>query len=275
MKNSFFKIALLFFIGLHFQAAAQIEELQMKIVQSKGVVFGVTEMELIDELMFTMPGLGSSSRDMLTEQSVKPYMMPPRKIAAKGSATSYAIASCLEFYVNFDKNYKVNLSPDFIELNLGQKKNYPIKDAFTFMSSTGTVSAAIMPYESKTIPAGVFATEKYKIANFLHIFRPEMKTRQKVFEAKKALMRGNPVIIEMQIPENFKDLKNTKYWMPSTDKPTETHPFVIVGFDQDLESFEILSTYGSEWGRNGYMWVEFDDLAKYATDGFVMVPNQY
>ena len=88
-------------------------------------------------------------------------------------------------------------------------------------------------------------------------------------------MRGNTVIIEMQIPENFKDLKNTKYWMPSTDKPTETHPFVIVGFDQDLESFEILSTYGSEWGRNGYMWVEFDDLAKYATDGFVMVPNQY
>lgn len=275
MKKILFKITLFLLICFSTQSFAQIEELKMKIVQSKGSVFGVTEMELIDELMFTMPGLGSSSRDMLTEQSVKPYMMPPRRMAAKGSAVSYAIASCLEFYVNFDKNYKVNLSPDFIELNLGQKRDYSVKDAFTFMSTTGTVSAAIMPYESNTIPAGVFATEKYKIANFLHIFRPEMKDRQKIFEAKKALMRGNPVLVEMQIPEEFKEMKNTKYWIPKGEKPTETHPFVIVGFDQDLESFEILSSFGSEWGRNGYIWIEYDDLAKFATNGFVMVPDEY
>ena len=254
-------------------AFAQIEEMKQKIFRSKGVAFGVTEMELIDELMFTMPGLGSSSRDMLTEQSVKPYMMPPRKSGADGSTNSYAIASCLEFYINFDKNYKVNLSPDFIELNLGQEKEYTLKESFSFLSETGTVSAAIMPYESATIPNSVFASEKYKIANFLHIFRSEMKSRMKIFEVKKALMRGNPVLIEMQIPEEFKDLKNTKYWTPVNEKPVETNTFVIVGFDQDLESFEILSSYGSEWGRNGYLWVEYEDLAKFATDGYVMVPN--
>ena len=219
-----------------------------------------------------MPGVGSNSRDMFSEQSLKAYMMPPRKVSGEGSANSYAIASCLEFYTNYNKNYKVNLSPDFIELNLNQE-DYSIKQAFNFLSVTGTVSAAIMPYESPVIPAGVYATQKYKIKNYLHIIRQDMRPRQKLFEAKKALMRGNPVLFEMQIPEDFKELNGTKMWAPGKFESDQTHPFLIIGFDQDKEAFEILSSWGSDWGRNGYMWISYDDFTSNATNGFVMVPE--
>lgn len=273
MKKLRFSIALLFCVWFLGESNAQFDTLEMKVMQSKGVAFGVTDVDLIDELMVTMPGLGSNSRDMFTEQSLKAYMMPPRKVAGKGSANSYAIASCLEFYTNFNRNYKVNLSPDFIELNLNQG-DYTIREAFNFLSVTGTVSAAIMPFESPIIPAGVYATQKYKIANYLHIIRPGMRPMQKLFEAKKALMRGNPVLFEMEIPEGFSELSGTKTWTPDEFETQNTHPFLIVGFDQEKKAFEILSSWGSDWGKNGYLWISYDDFTKYSKNGFVMIPEK-
>ncbi len=273
MKKVKFSLALLAFLFFFGTLNAQFDTLEMKTMQTKGVAFGVTDLNMIDELMVTMPGLGSNSRDMFFEQSLKAYMMPPRRVAGRGSANSYAIASCLEFYTNYNKNYKVNLSPDFIELNLSHGK-YSIKEAFNFLSTTGTVSAAIMPFESPIIPAGVYATQKYKIENYLHIIRPEMRPRQKLFEAKKALMRGNPVLFEMKIPDGFNELAGVKTWEPEGFDSDIVHPFLIIGFDQEREAFEILSSWGSDWGRNGYMWISYDDFTKYSTNGFVMVPKK-
>ncbi|RMG80214.1 MAG: hypothetical protein D6714_15080 [Bacteroidetes bacterium] len=254
-------------------ATAQIEFAEQKIVQSKGVALGVTDLDMIDELMLTMPGLGSNTREMLTEQSVKPYLMPPRQAPDAAQARSYMLAQCLEFYVNFDRNYKVNLSPDFIELSLGGS-DYALSDAFRFLATTGTVSAAILPYESKAITAATYATDKYRISNYLHLFHGDQRTRQKIFEIKKALMRGNPALIEMAIPEDFEDLKNTKMWIPESKTTTKTGLFLVVSYDENLEMFEILGAYGNEWGRNGYLWVGYEDLARLARDGYVFLPEE-
>ncbi len=253
--------------------SAQVDTLPTSQLSTKGLGAGISQQELIDELMPFMPGLGSNSREMLTEQSVKPYLMPPRKLFGQGSAGSYALATCLEFYVNFDKNYKVNLSPDYISLNLAKKGTSSLIRALQFLSENGTVSAAIMPYGASSIPAAVYATEKYKVQHFLHLFYKNSKSRQKVFETKKALMRGNPVIIEMKIPANFINLKDTKYWVPHHPKTFLSHPFIVVGFDQDLESFEISSSWGKDWGKSGYLWVKFEDFGKYAVNAYVMVPE--
>ena len=68
--------------------------------------------------MPTIEGVGGSARELLQQQSVKAYMMPVRKVGARGTELSYMLASCLEYYVNLDKNYKLNLSPDYITLSI-------------------------------------------------------------------------------------------------------------------------------------------------------------
>ena len=123
---------------MSFQTAifAQVKDgVNLENTHSKGVVeIGISNEALIEEMMPLMPGLGSSSREMLTEQNVKSYMMPPRKAAENSSLESYALATLMEFYVNFDNNYKVNLSPDYITLNLAKKEQFEIKSAFEFLS---------------------------------------------------------------------------------------------------------------------------------------------
>lgn len=53
--------------------SAQVDTLPTSQLSTKGLGAGISQQELIDELMPFMPGLGSNSREMLTEQSVKPY----------------------------------------------------------------------------------------------------------------------------------------------------------------------------------------------------------
>ncbi|TAK36954.1 MAG: hypothetical protein EPO28_12795 [Saprospiraceae bacterium] len=238
----------------------------------KGMAIGISAPELIDQMMVVMPGLGSHAKDMLTEQSVKPYLMPPRKPHTQWYSASYTLASCMEFYTNFETNYKVNLSPDFVRLSLEQSGNFDVKNALRFLVTDGTVSADIMPYDAPQIPRSAGATEKYKIENYLQIFRKESRNGQKVFETQKALLRGNPVIVEMNVPEGFEDIKGTRFWTSIGTPGERVIPFLVVGYNLELEAFEILGSWGPEWASNGYLWVDFDDFAGMVENGFVMVP---
>jgi len=243
-------------------------------INSKGIQIGISNADLIDEFLPLIPGLGSNSREMLTEQSVKSYMMPPRRAADQVPSESYALAALLEFYVNFKSNYKVNLSPDYINMSLAAQEKFDLKDAFEFLVTEGTVSAAIMPFDASSIPRSVYATEKYRIKNYLKVVRPEMRAQHRVFETKKALMRGNPMLALIHVPEDFEDLSDTRYWISGKAKKQIIHPFIVVGYDQDLEAFEITSFWGNEWADNGYLWMEYDDFGKYVENGYVIIPSE-
>jgi len=241
----------------------------------KGVAIGISAPELIEQMMVTMPGLGSNAKSMMNQQSVKSYLMPPRQAGQRGTSMSYLLSACMEFYSNFKKNYKVNLSPDFVTLSLEKEGNQDLKNALRFLVTDGTVSADIMPYDSPSIPRSAGATDKYRISNYLQIFRETHRDNQKVFETQKALMRGNPVIVELQVPPGFEKISRTRFWT-STGSPAgepKILPFMVVGYNIELESFEVLSAWGPEWGSDGYLWVDFDDFGEIARNGFVMVPS--
>ncbi len=270
IKYPFF---LLFLIGFPLSLLAQ-EPGKQQLKTTEGIAIGVSDMELIDLLMVTVPGVGGDPRDMLRRQNVKPYMMPVRKVGARGSELGYALATCLEYYVNLNDNYKDNLSPDYIALSLQSTgKSVNLRDAFLFLVENGTVSAAIMPYDAGNIPYAVNATQKFKIANYLHIFRDVTRGQQKIFEVRKALMRGNPVLIELQADPSIRNLSHTAVWSPSKSG-SELAPLIVVGYDEVEQVFEVQSCWGSSWGQGGYMNIRYADFEKYAQNGYVIVPLQ-
>lgn len=243
--------------------------------KGKEGAFGVTDAEMIDRLMPSIPGVAVDPRDKMEQQSVKPYMMPVRKIGPAGSDLSYALATCLEFYVNLENNYKDNLSPDYIQLSLESSgKAINLQEACKFLANVGTVSAAIMPYDARTIPNAVYATQKYGISNYLHIFQHTTRARQRVFDTKKALMRGHPVLVELKASPQLRQMMRTTTWVPPKDA-SMNFPLVVVGYNEAEQVFEVMSSWGSSWGRSGYLQVAYDDFGQYALNGYVLVPSQY
>ncbi|MCF8244834.1 MAG: C1 family peptidase [Saprospiraceae bacterium] len=240
----------------------------------KGMAIGISAPEMIDQMMVTMPGLGSNAKAMMNEQSIKTYLMTPRKVGERGTITTYILSACMEFYANFSKNYKVNLSPDFVAINLVKEGQPDLKNGLRFLVTDGTVSADLMPYDSPNLPRNANNTDKFRIANYLQIFKETHRETQKVFEVQKALMRGNPVIVEMKVPRSFQKVANTRFWSAIGSTADQvTLPFMVVGYNLELEAFEIVSSWGTEWGTNGYLWIDFDDFGEIAQNGFVLVPT--
>lgn len=267
-----------FFIALSFSNAAwsQIKLQSVKSAEIRSALasqFGIEQTEWFDQIMEVVPGVGSS-KALVTEQNLKPYMMPTRKIPDDNLLTSYSVSACLEYYINFDNNYKVNLSPDYIALSMQNEEHLAnMEMAFEFLNKNGTVSAAILPYGASAISSAVFATQKYQISNYLHLFRPPTKGKQKIYETRKALMRGHPVLVELMVDENFKNIKEKLYWSPNASAGVnQKQTLVVVGFDEDLKAFEISGAYGREWGTNGYLLIDYSDFEQYVQNGYVLVP---
>jgi C1A family cysteine protease len=57
--------------------------------------------------------------------------------------------------------------------------------------------------------------------------------------------------------------------------PTGDQSFhvVVVGYDENLEAFEVRNTQGSKWGVNGYLWIKYDDFGSAVANAYVIVPN--
>lgn len=244
-------------------------------LNAKGMAIGISDSQLIDQLMTIVAKVGTDSREMFMERTVKPYMMPPRNTGTSGHSLAYAITNCMEYYLNLNNNFKDNLSPDYIVLNTeAPQKKANADDMFTFLVLNGTVSAAIMPYYSRSIPIGANSSAKVKAENFLHVFYETAKTSYKIFEVRKALTRGHPVIVELAITRGFRAIRDSRYWQPETsdNSPDGMHYVTVVGFDEQRRAVEILNCWGIEWGNDGYLWVNYDDFGKYARNGYVILP---
>jgi hypothetical protein len=212
----------------------------------------------------------------LDEQSLKSYMMPPRKRLLNRSASYYAVASVMEFYANVASDFKFNFSPDYMHLYLGQKRiSDTLLDALTLMRETGTVSASFLPYGATEINGEINVTKKFKIRDYLILFRETTREQQRLYDMRVALTRGNPIIVKLNIRKNFLTLNsNNRFW--ESDKgdiqAAGSRTVVVVGFDESKKAFEVLNFDGMAWGNRGYIWVKYDDLAKYSTTGVIILP---
>lgn len=236
-------------------------------------ILGLENAQAIDQLMVYIPGIGSPSREALDRQNIKAYMMPIRQNPDMRMEWAYALASCLEYYINLNNNFKDNLSPDYIALSLAAQGNKPnLIDGFKFLVEQGTVSAGIVPYSTATIPRAVFNVPRYSIANFAYLFRPTTRGRNRIFELRKALSRGNPVILEIKTGNDFNNLRTSEY---ATSLPlTETHYLTVVGYDEANEKFELRSSYGRQWADAGYVQISYNNLVQYALNAFLIIPKQ-
>lgn len=234
-------------------------------------MLGVTDAQTLEQLMFNVPGIGSSAGD-LARQNIKSYMMPIRQAPNQNMEWAYALAGGVEYYLNLNNNFKDNLSPDFIALSLargGVKPN--IEDGLKLLIQQGTVSAAIVPYGSAVIPNAVYSVPKFNISNYGFLFRPDARPRNRVFETKKALARGNPVIVSLSTDAGFNSLRTSSY---TTNAPgAETHYLTVVGYDTAGQYFELRGVNGRDWGEAGYVRISFDNFGRLAQTGYVLIPK--
>jgi len=107
----------------------------------------------------------------------------------------------------------------------------------------------------------------FTIQSYYSLFEKDPKKTKKNYKVQKSIAKGVPVIVGMGLNKNFISLdKNNVYWEPDAGNSTHLnygHAMVVIGYDDGKQAFEIMNSWGKEWGQDGYMWIKYDDFAEY------------
>ena len=109
-----------------------------------------------------------------------------------------------------------------------------------------------------TIKLKKFA-RNHRIENYCAIISKKWTDKQKLENIRQALNINKPVIVGMLVPVNFKKLTSgnidPKDWKNSKKVK---HAMVIVGYDHQAKTLELMNSYGTNWGKGGFMEIPYD-----------------
>jgi hypothetical protein len=118
--------------------------------------------------------------------------------------------------------------------------------------------------------------KNYRIKDYMTLFSTDAAERVKIEKTKLSLLQKKPVVIGMLIRRNFDHVrKRDQYWHPDTGDTTfnGAHAMVVVGYDDGKEAFEIMNSWGINWGNEGFVWVKYSDYARFCCYGIQFVPS--
>ncbi len=90
-----------------------------------------------------------------------------------------------------------------------------------------------------------------------------------MLKIKKSLSEGNPVVISFVCPPSFSRAGSN--WQPYesplivNNNQHGRHAVCVIGYDDDLYggAFEIMNSWGTNWGNGGFTWVSYDVFRKF------------
>ena len=111
----------------------------------------------------------------------------------------------------------------------------------------------------------------HRIDSFCAIISRKWENEQKLENIRQALNAGNPVIVGMNVPANFKkwstENMDTVKWHNSLKTG---HAMVIVGYDHRVGTLEFMNSYGTSWGKGGFIELPYDLALPYLRYGFLL-----
>jgi hypothetical protein len=116
---------------------------------------------------------------------------------------------------------------------------------------------------------------QYRIENYYRLNNNDI-----VNDAKLALIDSLPIIIGIGLKDSSMTAstwKNGRWNLGTTDSTTGGHGMCVIGYDDNKfgGSFEVLNSWGEDWGEKGFIWVTYTDFAKYVDQAYVMKTTYY
>lgn len=112
-----------------------------------------------------------------------------------------------------------------------------------------------------------------RIKDYQRLFEPTANSQFKIQAVKKSIAENKPVVFGMMCPNSFFKAKGV--WAPSEmpDASMGGHAMCVVGYDDNKYggAFEIQNSWGTDWGNEGYIWIKYDDYARFTKYAFEFV----
>lgn len=178
-------------------------------------------------------------------------------------ATGYYLKSFQENYQNSQDGLAaptVILSPSFIfnQIKLSPCSGSQIADAFDLLQVSGTPDWTIMPYNENdcdTQPTDLQRSlaEPNRIESYFYLNGEILLEQTKAF-----LLNDQPVVIAVSIDRNYFGAKeNGVAVYRKFNKVDGAHAMLVVGYDDAMNAFKVVNSWGRDWGNQGFVWIDY------------------
>ena len=180
-------------------------------------------------------------------------------------ATGYYLKSFHENYEDFVINELApinEMSQSFIynQIKASDCDNGSvIQRALDTITSAGIPDLSVMPYNQNDCDTQPTELQKTlatpnKIESYAYL-DPDM-----VYEQTKAfLLNDQPVVIAISIDRSYFGARdeNGIYIYRKFKEASGGHAMLVVGYDDEMNAFKVVNSWGKEWGNDGFVWIDY------------------
>jgi len=220
--------------------------------------------------------------DLPESYDLSDLMPPVRSQGNQGSCVSWAIAYYLKSYqekVQYGYEYDTFenvMSPAYIFNQIKQDvsclSGSELRESLTLLQDEGVTNWTDFPYndsECSELPSLDLLTkaEENKIGDFFAIGIPETNTDDDytlLNLLKTLISQDNPIVTSMEFTKLIFEYQDDKYLAydynddTGNDEESFCHAILIVGYDDEVEAFKFVNSWGTNWGNEGYGWLSYD-----------------
>ena len=96
---------------------------------------------------------------------------------------------------------------------------------------------------------------------------------------KATLANKHPLAVGMQLTNSFFTGSGVNYgkWTPTgSERIDGAHAMCIIGYDDSKYggSFELMNSYGTQFGDQGFVWITYSDMVNYMREAFIIILNE-
>lgn len=177
-------------------------------------------------------------------------------------------------------------SPSYLynQIRLDGCQGSYIQRAMESMQKNGGLPLAQYPYndqdcEREPTSADVQAGRRNVIHGFTRITNGDNVDEISIRGIKEHLSKNAPVAIGMMVGQSFmQDMMGRELWTPQGMDESQMgmggHAMCVIGYDDSKfgGAFQIMNSWGPDWGKNGVAWVRYGDFKRYVREAYGIDP---
>ena len=201
-------------------------------------------------------------------------------------SSAYAARTILESASSGVDPNQIRFSPSFMynQIGLDNCQGSYIQRAMELMTRQGALPLSEFPYsdqecERQPTPGQRQEAGQYRIHGFTRLTNGDNISSISVRAVKEHLAKDAPVVIGMMVGQSFmQPMMGQELWRPQGMDASQVgmggHAMCVIGYDDRKYggAFQIMNSWGSDWGNNGIGWVRYGDFKNYVREAYGLDP---
>lgn len=199
---------------------------------------------------------------------------------------AYAAQTILTAAATGDDPNQIVFSPSYLynQIRLEGCQGSYLQRAMEAMQKNGGLSLRQYPYNDQDCERSPSSAEVQRgrenvIHGFTRLTNGDNINEISVRSIKEHLAKDAPVAIGMMVGQSFmQDMMGQELWQPSGMDASQMgmggHAMCVIGYDDRKfgGAFQIMNSWGPDWGKNGVAWVRYGDFKNYVREAYGIDP---